>query len=97
MKGERFGPFANEKMRYVELLKNLAELFPKEMKKSAGRHINSEHRLTLAYGENYLYFREPVMLPNDLFADKGFSDKVLRENEKYFLEICGLKFESVIF
>ena len=97
LKGERFGPFANEKMRYVELLKNLAELFPKEMKKSAGRHINSEHRLTLAYGENYLYFREPVMLPNDLFADKGFSDKVLRENEKYFLEICGLKFESVIF
>ena len=97
LKGERFGPFANEKMRYVELLKNLAELFPKEMQKCAGRHINSQHRLTLAHGENYLYFREPVMLPNDLFADKGFSDAVLQENEKYFLERCGLKFESVIF
>ena len=97
LKGERFGPFANEKMRYIELLKNLAELFPKEMKKLAGRHINSEHRLTLAHGENYLYFREPVMLPNDLFADKGFSDKVLLENTKYFLEKCGLKMESVLF
>lgn len=97
LRGERFGPFANEKSRYVELLKNLAELFPKEMQKCAGRHINSQHRLTLAHGENYLYFREPVMLPNDLFADKGFSDTVLQENEKYFLERCGLKFESVIF
>ena len=97
LKGERFGPFANEKMRYVELLKNLAEIFPKEMTKIAGRHINSEHRLTLAHGENYLYFREPVMLPNDLFADKGFSDKTLRENEKFFLEKCGLKIESVLF
>ena len=97
LKGERFGPFANEKMRYVELLKNLAELFPQQMLKCAGRHINSQHRLTLAHGENYLYFREPVMLPNDLFADKGFSDAVLQENEKYFLERCGLKFESVIF
>ena len=97
LKGERFGPFANEKMRYVELLKNLAELFPKEMQKCAGRHINSEHRLTLTRGENYLYFREPVMLPNDLFADKGFSDKILLENAKYFLERCNLKFESVVF
>ena len=97
LRGERFGPFANEKSRYVELLKNLAELFPKEMQKCAGRHINSQHRLTLAHGENYLYFREPVMLPNDLFADKGFSDAVLQENEKYFLEHCNLKFESVIF
>ena len=97
LKGERFGPFANEKSRYVELIKNLAELFPKEMLKCAGRHINSEHRLTLAHGENYLYFREPVMLPNDLFADKGFSDKVLQENLRYYLEKCGLKFESVIF
>ncbi len=97
LKGERFGPYANEKSRYVELLKNLSELYPKEMLKCAGRHINSEHRLTLAHGENYLYFREPVMLPNNLFADKGFSDKVLQENEKYFLERCGLKFDSVIF
>ena len=96
LKGERFGPFANEKVRYVELLKNLAELYPDKMLKCAGRHINSEHRLTLAHGENYLYFREPVMLPNDLFADKGFSDKTLQENLRYFLERCGLKFESVL-
>ena len=97
LRGERFGPFANEKSRYVELLKNLAELFPQEMRRCAGRHVNSAHRLTLVHGESYLYFREPVMLPNDLFADKGFSDEVLRENEKFFLERCGLNFETVIF
>ncbi len=97
LRGEKFGPFANEKMRYVELLKNLAKIFPDEMEKCAGKHINSQHRVTLVKGESYLYFREPVMLPNDLFADKGFEDSELRENMKFFLEKCGLKFESVIF
>jgi len=97
LRGERYGPFANEKVRYVELMKYLAENFPDQLRKCAGRHVNSSHRLTLVYGESYLYFREPVMLPNDLFADKGFSDDALRENARYYLERCGLKFESVMF
>ena len=97
IRGERYGPFANEKMRYVELMKCLAENFPTQMRKHAGRHVNSKHRITLVHGDNYLYFREPVMLPNDLFADKGFSDAELRENAKYYLENCGLSFETVMF
>lgn len=94
--GRRYGPFANEKTRYVELMRCLAEFFPDEMLKQAGRHINSAHRLTLMHGKSYLYFREPVMLPNDLFTDKGFSDKILIENEKYYLEKCGLSYDSVM-
>ena len=94
--GKRYGPFANEKARYVELMKCLAEFFPEQMLKQAGRHINSKHRLTLMHGKSYLYFREPVMLPNDLFTDKGFSDSVLLENERYYLEKCGLSFENVM-
>lgn len=94
--GKRYGPFANEKTRYVELMRCLAEFFPDEMLKQAGRHINSKHRLTLMHGKSYLYFREPVMLPNDLFTDKGFSDNILIENEKYYLEKCGLSFDSVM-
>lgn len=94
--GKRYGPFSNEKTRYVELMRCLAEFFPDEMLKQAGRHINSAHRLTLMHGKSYLYFREPVMLPNDLFTDKGFSDNILIENEKYYLEKCGLSFESVM-
>lgn len=96
LNGRRYGPFMNEKARYVELMKCLAEFFPDEMLKQAGRHINSNHRLTLMHGKSYLYFREPVMLPNDLFTDKGFSDKILIENEKYYLEKCGLSFENVM-
>lgn len=96
LNGKRYGPFANEKYRYVELMRCLAEFFPDEMLKQAGRHINSKHRLTLMHGKSYLYFREPVMLPNDLFTDKGFPDIVLVENEKYYLEKCGLNFESVM-
>ena len=96
LNGRRYGPFMNEKSRYVELMKCLAEFFPEEMLKQAGRHINSTHRLTLMHGKSYLYFREPVMLPNDLFTDKGFSDNILIENEKYYLERCGLSFENVI-
>ena len=94
--GRRYGPFMNEKSRYVELMKCLAEFFPEQMLKQAGRHINSNHRLTLMHGKSYLYFREPVMLPNDLFTDKGFSDNILIENEKYYLEKCGLNFDSVM-
>lgn len=97
LNGRRYGPFMNEKSRYVELMKCLAEFFPDVMLKQAGRHINSNHRLTLMHGKSYLYFREPVMLPNDLFTDKGFSDKILIENEKYYLEKCGLRFENVIY
>ena len=96
LNGRRYGPFMNEKSRYVELMKCLAEFFPEQMLKQAGRHINSSHRLTLMHGKSYLYFREPVMLPNDLFTDKGFSDKILMENEKYYLEKCGLSFENVM-
>lgn len=96
LNGRRYGPFMNEKSRYVELMKCLAEFFPEQMLKQAGRHINSHHRLTLMHGKSYLYFREPVMLPNDLFTDKGFSDKILIENEKYYLEKCGLSFENVM-
>ena len=96
LNGRRYGPFMNEKSRYVELMKCLAEFFPEQMLKQAGRHINSNHRLTLMHGKSYLYFREPVMLPNDLFTDKGFSDKILMENEKYYLERCGLSFEDVM-
>ena len=97
LRGERYGPFANEKVRYVELMKYLAENFPDQLRKCAGRHVNSSHRLTLVYGESYLYFREPVMLPNDLFADKGFPDEVLKENAKYYLNRCGFNFETVMF
>lgn len=96
LNGRRYGPFMNEKSRYVELMKCLAEFFPEQMLKQAGRHINSNHRLTLMHGKSYLYFREPVMLPNDLFTDKGFSDNILIENEKYYLEKCGLSFDSVM-
>lgn len=96
MFGKRYGPFANEKTRYVELMRCLAEFFPDEMLKQAGRHINSTHRLTLMHGKSYLYFREPVMLPNDLFTDKGFPDNILIENERYYLEKCGLSFDSVM-
>lgn len=97
LRGERYGPFANEKIRYIELMKYLAENFPDQLRKCAGRHVNSKHRLTLVYGESYLYFREPVMLPNDLFADKGFPDEVLKENAKFYLERCGFNFETVMF
>ncbi len=95
--GERHGPFANEKNRYVALMQCLAELYPYQILKEAGRHINSEHRLTLMKGASYLYFREPVELPNNLFLDKDFPDRVLVENERYYLACCGLYFESVMF
>ena len=94
---ERHGPFANEKNRYVALMQCLAELYPYQILKEAGRHINSEHRLTLMKGTSYLYFREPVELPNNLFIDKDFPDRVLVENERYYLARCGLYFESVMF
>lgn len=97
LEGERHGPFANEKNRYVALMQCLAELYPYQILKEAGRHINSEHRLTLMKGSSYLYFREPVELPNNLFLDKDFPDRVLVENERYYLARCGLYFESVMF
>lgn len=97
LEGERYGPFANEKNRYVALMQCLAELYPYEILKEAGHHINSEHRLTLMKGSSYLYFREPVELPNNLFLDKDFPDRVLVENERYYLARCGLYFESVMF
>lgn len=97
LEGERHGPFANEKNRYVALMQCLAELYPYQILKEAGRHINSEHRLTLMKGTSYLYFREPVELPNNLFIDKDFPDRVLVENERYYLARCGLYFESVMF
>ena len=95
--GTRHGPFANEKNRYVALMQCLAELYPYQILKEAGHHINSMHRLTLMKGASYLYFREPVELPNNLFLDKDFPDRVLVENERYFLARCGLYFESVMF
>lgn len=96
LEGERHGPFANEKNRYVALMQCLAELYPYQILKEAGRHINSEHRLTLMKGSSYLYFREPVELPNNLFLDKDFPDRVLVENERYYLARCGLYFERVM-
>ena len=96
LEGTRHGPFANEKNRYVALMQCLAELYPYQILKEAGRHINSEHRLTLMKGSSYLYFREPVELPNNLFLDKDFPDRVLVENERYYLSRCGLYFESVM-
>ena len=95
--GTRYGPFDNEKNRYVALMQCLAELYPYQILKEAGHHINSQHRLTLMKGGSYLYFREPVELPNNLFLDKDFPDRVLVENERYFLERCGLFFENVMF
>ena len=95
--GQRRGPFANEKNRYVALMQCLAELYPYEIVKEAGHHINSMHRLTLMKGASYLYFREPVELPNDLYLDKDFPDRILVENERYFLARCGLYFEDVMF
>ena len=97
LEGTRHGPFANEKNRYVALMQCLAELYPYQILKEAGKHINSEHRLTLMKGASYLYFREPVELPNNLFLDKDFPDRVLVENERYYLARCGLYFESVMF
>lgn len=97
LEGKRHGPFANEKTRYVALMQCLAELYPYQILKEAGRHINSAHRLTLMKGSSYLYFREPVELPNNLFLDKDFSDRLLIENERYYLACCGLYFESVMF
>ncbi|MBR4153137.1 MAG: hypothetical protein IKT98_09295 [Selenomonadaceae bacterium] len=97
LEGKRHGPFANEKNRYVALMQRLAELYPYQILKEAGHHINSQHRLTLMKGGSYLYFREPVELPNDLFLDKDFPDRILVENERYFLARCGLHFESVMF
>ena len=97
LEGTRHGPFANEKNRYVALMQCLAELYPYQILKEAGHHINSEHRLTLMKGSSYLYFREPVELPNNLFIDKDFPDRVLVENERYYLARCGLYFESVMF
>ena len=97
LEGKRHGPFANEKTRYVALMQCLAELYPYQILKEAGRHINSAHRLTLMKGASYLYFREPVELPNNLFMDKDFPDRILIENERYYLARCGLYFESVMF
>lgn len=97
LEGERHGPFDSEKSRYVALMQCLAELYPYQILKEAGHHINSMHRLTLMKGGSYLYFREPVELPNNMFLDKDFPDKVLVENEKHFLERCGLFFENVMF
>lgn len=97
LEGERYGPFANEKNRYVALMQCLAELYPYQILREAGHHINSQHRLTLMKGASYLYFREPVELPNNLFIDKDFPDRVLVENERHYLERCGLHFESVMF
>lgn len=95
--GRRHGPFANEKNRYVALMQCLAELYPYQILKEAGNHINSMHRLTLMKGASYLYFREPVELPNNLYIDKDFPDRVLVENERYYLACCGLYFEKVMF
>lgn len=97
LEGKRHGPFADEKTRYVALMQCLAELYPYQILKEAGRHINSMHRLTLMKGASYLYFREPVELPNNLFLDKDFPDRILIENERYYLACCGLYFESVMF
>lgn len=97
LEGKRYGPFVNEKNRYVALMQCLAELYPYQILKEAGHHINSQHRLTLMKGGSYLYFREPVELPNNLFIDKDFPDRILIENERYFLARCGLHFESVMF
>ena len=97
LEGERYGPFDTEKNRYVALMQCLAELYPYQILKEAGHHINSAHRLTLMKGASYLYFREPVKLPNNLYIDKDFPDRVLIENERYYLACCGLYFESVMF
>ena len=97
LEGERYGPFANEKNRYVALMQCLAELYPYQILKEAGHHINSQHRLTLMKGGSYLYFREPVELPNNLFLDKDFPDRILVENERHYLSRCGLHFETVMF
>lgn len=97
LEGERHGPFENEKNRYVALMQRLAELYPYQILKEAGHHINSAHRLTLMKGASYLYFREPVELPNNLYIDKDFPDRVLVENERYYLACCGLYFENVMF
>ena len=97
LEGTRHGPFDSEKNRYVALMQCLAELYPYQILKEAGHHINSMHRLTLMKGGSYLYFREPVELPNNMFLDKDFPDRVLVENEKHFLERCGLFFENVMF
>ena len=97
IEGTRHGPFDNEKNRYVALMQCLAELYPYQILREAGHHINSMHRLTLMKGGSYLYFREPVELPNNLFIDKDFPDRILVENERHFLERCGLFFENVMF
>ncbi|MBR1646239.1 MAG: hypothetical protein IJ685_05605, partial [Selenomonadaceae bacterium] len=97
LEGMRHGPFDNEKNRYVALMQCLAELYPYQILKEAGHHINSMHRLTLMKGGSYMYFREPVELPNNMFLDKDFPDRVLVENERYFLARCGLYFENVMF
>ena len=97
IEGTRHGPFDNEKNRYVALMQCLAELYPYQILREAGHHINSMHRLTIMKGGSYLYFREPVELPNNLFLDKDFPDRILVENERYFLERCGLFFENVMF
>ena len=91
-----YGPFPTEQERYAGLMLCLAETYPEQLQQQAGKHINSLHRLTLVKGANYRYFKEPFELPNGLWMDCAFPDKVLEENERYYINACNLVYENVI-
>ena len=97
IRSRMYGPFPTEQERYAELMTCLAENYPEQMERQAGKHINSLHRLTLVRGTNYRYFKEPFELPNGLWMDCAFPDQVLEENERYYLAACALTYENVIF
>ena len=74
------------KEQYIELMKNLAKTYPKQMKKEIGIFLNNR-RVTLAES-GYRYFMEEFDIGEGLSIELNFTDDDIRENIKYYQQLA---------
>lgn len=74
------------KEQYIELMKDLAKAYPKQMKKEIGIFLNNR-RVTLAES-GYRYFLEELDIGEGLSIELNFTDDDIRENIKYYQQLA---------
>ncbi len=73
---------ATMKENYIEQMKYLAQMYPKQMKAQIGKFLN-HRRITLAES-GYRYFIEEVEIGAGLSVEINFTDEQLKENLTYY-------------
>ena len=74
------------KEQYIEQMKYLVKIYPKQMRKEAGVYLRNR-RVTLAES-GYRYFIEEVDVGEGLSIELSFTDDDIRENIKHYQQLA---------